>query len=612
MEHLVLTLGILIGGAAALAIFFKLVRQSQIIAFIVVGLTAGILQKQLHIEQLHVSDEMVEVFSEIGIILLLFMAGLEVDFKSLRKRWKLVLGNGLGQIFVTCLLSTGLGALLLGSGKPLITLIYFGLCLTFSSTIVVISYLKNKKEMESLHGQVVLGLMVLQDICAVGAIVVLSSFKGGGDTSLGVAMAVVGLKLVVLCLCMVLLARYLLGRLFLFLARSKELLFLGSLGWVLGVAGLCEAFHFSPEIGAFVAGAALSFLPYRLEVQDKVEPMKDFGVILFFIALGYRLEIGANAVPLIPPILICSLFVLVGTPALMLLIGFFGRSKSRPSFMIGAIINQISEFSLILATLCLGVKVAGRPIFDQDTFLLITLSTVATIFVSSLGHEFIQQLYRKLRRPLEFIDSHSKKVHEAELAFELEDHVVIINFNELAEPAIERFIAAGRRVLFIDIDPDVHSILEEKHQERVHNGQFQCMYADFFDPDTWEEAGFAEARVIVSCLVGGQEAELEVLRWLKEERAAREEAESEKPEPERRPVRKVALIATTDSDREALELYQHGAMYVIKTEDLAAQRLDQLLAEYSGQMDQLAVLGGEHRRRLEKRAQEERTTFDLK
>jgi len=561
----VLVLGGLIAAAAVLAIVFRFVRQSSIIAFIVVGVVSGLFR-----DRLHIPHALIEAFTEIGIILLLFMAGLEVEFGSLKKRWRIVLGNGLGQILLTACLGAGLGLLLLGLRGPAAA-VYFGLCLTFSSTIVVISFLKAKREMESFHGQIILGLMVLQDIGAVSALVVLKSLSGEGSvlSSIGVVVA----KMAVLAVCLFVLAKFVLRRVFRYLAGSQELLFVGSLGWALGVAAACEAFHFSPEIGAFMAGAALSFLPYRLEVQDKVEPMKDFGVILFFLALGHSLEIDRSALSLIGPTVAVSAFVLFGTPLVMLFIGYLFRSKSRPSFMIGAIINQISEFSLILAMLC-----ARAGIFDNRTFLLVTLSTMATIFFSSFGHQFLGPLYELVRSPLSFIDARSRATREAKLdGFELRGHIVVIAYNELAEKVIDHFLSLGKRVLLVDIDPEVHDTMSGTHEN------LRCMYADVFDPDTWEEAGFSGAAGIVSCLIGGQRAELAVLRWMKEHGLD------------------VPFLAATDSRREALELYRAGATYIIQTEDLAAERLQQLLEEHGASLGSLRSKGQQHREVLTSR-----------
>ena len=379
MEHPILLVGALFVASVILSILFRLIKQASIIAFITIGIIAGLFR-----EHIHLSEEMIELFTELGIILLLFMAGLEIDFASFTKRWKIVLSHGLGQIAINIVIGILL-ALALLDVRSISALIFFGLCLTFSSTIIVISVLKSKKQIESYYGQIVLGMMVLQDIVAVMSLVVLRSLSG--DSSLGAAIGIVLLKLLILIGILYVLGRFVIFHLFRYLASAKDLLFLGSLAWVLGIAAACQAVGFSPEIGAFMAGATLSFLPYRLEVQDKVEPMKDFGIILFFLALGFNLDIDKSVVTLIIPIIITAAIVIFGTPLIMLPIGYYTRSKSRPTFFVGATINQISEFSLILAMLCLHAQ-----IFNQRTFMLITLATVVTMVLSSFGHQFMEQI----------------------------------------------------------------------------------------------------------------------------------------------------------------------------------------------------------------------------
>ena len=557
MDHLILTLGTLIAGAAIVAIVFRLLKQSSIIAFIAVGITAGCFS-----DRFHIPHELIEVFTEIGIILLLFMAGLEVEFSSIKKRWRLLILNGLGQIVIMTVLGAGLGSLLLDTSAT--SLIYFGLCLTFSSTIVVLGYLKAKKEMESFHGQIILGIMVLQDIAAVLALVILKSL--GGDGSIMAAVGIILLKLLVIAGILFVLAKFILPRLFRYLATSQELIFIGSLGWALGVAALCELVEFSPEIGAFMAGAALSIVPYKLEIQDKVEPMKDFGVILFFLALGYGLKLDSSAISVILPTLCVAAFVLLGTPLVMTLIGYVARQKSRPTFMVGMIINQVSEFSLILAALG---KQAG--LFSDYMFLLIVLSTVATIFFSTLGQQFCHRLYAHFNGKLTFLDRRHRSIAEAEMeGFERKDHIVVIKYNELAEKVIAFYLDAGKRVLVIDIDPAVYAELKDRHQN------LRCLYADAFDPDTRDDGCLAEAGAIISCMIDGQEAELGILNWLKRKGAD------------------VPFVAATDSYAEALELYDHGATYVIQTEDLAAQQFARLLEEYGGSLGALHVEGKRH------------------
>ena len=552
MEHPIMLLGILLGAAAILSVLFRFIKQSPIIAFIAVGIIVSMFS-----DHIHIPEEMMELFTELGIILLLFMAGLEMNFGSLLKRWKVVLSNGFGQIILNTLAGALLGFMLLDI-KTVPAMIFFGLCLTFSSTIIVISLLKSKREMESYHGQIILGIMVLQDITAVMSLVVLKSMSGEG--SLLTAVGIVLLKLIALIGILYILARFVLTHVFKYLAQAKELLFLGSLGWVLGIAAICEAVKFSPEIGAFMAGAALSFLPYRLEVQDKVEPMKDFGVILFFLALGFNLNLDRGALSLIAPVAATAALVLFGTPLIMSLIGYLTRAKGRPTFYMGAIINQISEFSLILATLCLRAKV-----FNNRTFLLVTLATVVTMFFSSFGHQFMEKLYGLFAQTLSFLDKRSPKIPGT--VEELEGHVVVIKYNELAERFIDYYASIKKQVLLIDIDPEVYELVPKKHKNLI------CMYADIFDPDTWEEANFSKADAIISCMIQGQEAELAVLNWMKDKKL------------------NIPFIAATDSRYEALELYNNGATFVIQTEELAAEHIGLLLKEHGTSIGALSEKG---------------------
>ena len=157
----------------------------------------------------------------------------------------------------------------------------------------------------------------------------------------------------------------------------------------------------------------------------------------------------------------------------------------------------------------------------------------------------------------------------------MKGHYVVVSFNEISEKLIRHYLDKGKQVLLIDIDPDVYDVMQDYHRNLC------CIYADIYDPDTWDELQFAEAAAIISCMVGGQEAEVSMLRWRKEMGL------------------RIPFIATTDSHLEALELYKYGATYVIQTEELAAESFQQLLrGEHGLSMDQLADKGEGHHRKL--------------
>ena len=551
-------LGVMLLAAAVVAIILSYAKQASLFAFIIVGVLAGIVGVRTVI-----NTNVMTAFVDIGITLLLFMAGMEVDIPGLIKRWKLLLINGFGQIIGLFIISLGLGALYVGIDATYMTdaglsadnampaLIYFALCLTLSSTILVIGTLKSTGQISEEHGQVALGLMVLQDIVAVVALAILATLKppepGIAPPNLGIEVAMIFGKMIALAIVLYFVTKYILNPLFKFFAQSGELLFIGTLGYGMGVAALCEVIHFSSGIGAFFAGATLAALPYRHEIEDKVEPLKAFGVILFFMGLGFDISeltpdqmLGGLAEGLILAVL-----VVVLTIPLMLLLGYLSRLNSKPAFLMGAIINQSSEFSLMLAVLCLQYK-----IFDPHIFIVVTLVVLISFFLSSLGHQFLDPFYAVFSNFLSFMDGRTTTAEE-EVSddIKLDGHIVIMEYNELAIEIADFYAQRGEQVLLLDLDPHIIEYFEKQHgHSNIH-----AHYSNMADPDVWENLAFNKAKVVISCIDGGQEAELAISRWLKKEA----------PE--------VPFLAATSSHEETLELYGAGARYVIQTEYLAAK-----------------------------------------
>ena len=555
-SSLIEPLGAMLLAAAVVAIILSYAKQASLFAFIIVGVLGGLFGlKEV------INKDVMTAFVDIGITLLLFMAGMEVDIPGLIKRWKLLLINGFGQIIGLFGISAALGLLYVGidasymeaAGLPAENaapaLIYFSLCLTLSSTILVIGTLKSTGQIGEEHGQVALGLMVLQDIVAVVALAILASLNPDkvGGSSLGIEVAMIFGKMIGLAIVLYFVTKYLLNPLFRFFAQSGELLFIGTLGYGMGVAALCEVIHFSSGIGAFFAGATLAALPYRHEIEDKVEPLKAFGIILFFMGLGFDISELKPAQMLggLTEGLVLAILVVTLTVPLMLVLGYFSRLNGKPSFLMGAIINQSSEFSLMLAVMCWQYK-----LFDPHLFIVITLVVLISFFFSSLGHQFLDPLYNAFSKTLSFMDGRSIGAAESgDEDFVMEGHVVIMEYNELAIEIADFYAQRGEQVLLLDLDPHIIEYFEHQHgHSNIH-----AHYSNMADPDVWEDLAFDKAKVVISCIDGGQEAEMAISRWLK----------IEAPD--------VPFIAATSSHDETLELYGSGARYVIQTEYLAAK-----------------------------------------
>ena len=555
-SSLIEPLGAMLLAAAVVAIILSYAKQASLFAFIIIGVLGGLFGVREVINK-----DVMTAFVDIGITLLLFMAGMEVDIPGLIKRWKLLLINGFGQIIGLFGISAALGLLYVGidasymeaAGLPAENaapaLIYFSLCLTLSSTILVIGTLKSTGQIGEEHGQVALGLMVLQDIVAVVALAILASLNPDkvGGSSLGIEVAMIFGKMIGLAIVLYFVTKYLLNPLFKFFAQSGELLFIGTLGYGMGVAALCEVIHFSSGIGAFFAGATLAALPYRHEIEDKVEPLKAFGIILFFMGLGFDISELKPAQMLggLTEGLVLAILVVILTVPLMLVLGYFSRLNGKPSFLMGAIINQSSEFSLMLAVMCWQYK-----LFDPHLFIVITLVVLISFFFSSLGHQFLDPLYNAFSKTLSFMDGRSIGAAESgDEDFVMEGHVVIMEYNELAIEIADFYAQRGEQVLLLDLDPHIIEYFEHQHgHSNIH-----AHYSNMADPDVWEDLAFDKAKIVISCIDGGQEAEMAISRWLK----------IEAPD--------VPFIAATSSHEETLELYGSGARYVIQTEYLAAK-----------------------------------------
>ena len=555
-SSLIEPLGAMLLAAAVVAIILSYAKQASLFAFIIIGVLGGLFGVREVINK-----DVMTAFVDIGITLLLFMAGMEVDIPGLIKRWKLLLINGFGQIIGLFGISAALGLLYVGidasymeaAGLPAENaapaLIYFSLCLTLSSTILVIGTLKSTGQIGEEHGQVALGLMVLQDIVAVVALAILASLNPDkvGGSSLGVEVAMIFGKMIGLAIVLYFVTKYLLNPLFKFFAQSGELLFIGTLGYGMGVAALCEVIHFSSGIGAFFAGATLAALPYRHEIEDKVEPLKAFGIILFFMGLGFDISELKPAQMLggLTEGLVLAILVVILTIPLMLVLGYISRLNGKPSFLMGAIINQSSEFSLMLAVMCWQYK-----LFDPHLFIVITLVVLISFFFSSLGHQFLDPLYNAFSKTLSFMDGRSIGAAESgDEDFVMEGHVVIMEYNELAIEIADFYAQRGEQVLLLDLDPHIIEYFEHQHgHSNIH-----AHYSNMADPDVWEDLAFDKAKVVISCIDGGQEAEMAISRWLK----------IQAPD--------VPFIAATSSHEETLELYGSGARYVIQTEYLAAK-----------------------------------------
>lgn len=432
-------LGLVVVGGAVLLLVARPLRMPPILAYMLGGLILGPATGLLAV------TETLDLFSELGIALLLFVVGLELSIDKIRDVGRTAVLGGLAQVALTLVLAYGLASLM---GFPPGPALFIGLTLTFSSTVVVVKLLDRAGALNVRYGRISIGILLVQDVVIALVLTVLSGLAAGVDDSvttrwLGLAAAFASmLGLAVVAAVGV---RFLVRPLFDWLSDSAEALFIASLAWAFGFILAAEVLHVSVELGAFIAGVALAQIPYNQELQRRVHPLVDFFLAVFFVSLGARMDLGAfQQYWLIA--LILSAFVLAIKPVLIaVLLTRLGQSN-RSAFLSGVTLGQISEFSFILVPLA----VAGG-FLPEEVLSLVGLLGLVTIGASAIVVPRAEGLYRALceRRMLPFLRSPTPDSPTPE---EMAGHVVVVGMNTLGRLIVERFAAMGEQVLAVDTD----------------------------------------------------------------------------------------------------------------------------------------------------------------
>ncbi|GAB3140112.1 cation:proton antiporter [Marisediminicola antarctica] len=431
------TMAAVLAVAAIVAFIAHRARQPLIVAFIVVGVIVGP-------SLLGWVEEAgtLELLAEIGIAILLFLVGLKLDIRLVKSIGRVALVTGLGQVLFTSLVGFGLALLF---GMPVVLAAYVAVALTFSSTIIIVKLLSDKRELDELHGRIALGFLIVQDIVVIVVMIALSSFGSERDGPLWEQIAAVLLAAVALIGGLAVAMRWVLPRLLRLVASSQELLIVCCIAWAVAVAALTDYLGFSVEVGAFLAGFALASTRFRESIASSLAGLRDFLLLFFFIELGAQLDfssIGAQ----VPAALAFSAFVLIGNPLIVLAImGVMGYPK-RVSFLAGLAVAQISEFSLILVAL-------GRDLghVDNDTVGLVTLVGMITIGASTYMILYSKPLFAVLE-PFLGIFERRRTINVSVPEPKAYD-VIVFGHGRFGRRLIEEFATLGYSVLVVDWDP---------------------------------------------------------------------------------------------------------------------------------------------------------------
>jgi Kef-type K+ transport system membrane component KefB len=440
-------------GAVAIAL-----RLPLLVGLLVAGVVVG-----PQVLGLVDSSTEIALLGEIGISLLLFVVGLKLDPRLVRELGPIVLVTGIIQVVVTAALAYGIALLFQLATVPAL---YLAAGMAFSSTVVVIKLLSDRGQVEELHGRLALGILIVQDLVVVGLMVVLASVDPESTATLAEQVGLVAAKGVGLFVAVAIAARVVLPPVVHVLARQGELLVLAAVTWAVALAAVAHLLGFSEEVGAFLAGVALASSDYREAISGRLSTLRDFLLVFFFIDLGTQLAFeGIGDLGLVAAL---TVFVLVGKPVLIAVIGTLLGFQARVATTAGLTLGQISEFSLILVSLGVALgQIEGRIAGVMAAVALLTI-TVSTL-LSAQADSLVPRVSRPLRRL-----QRARTRREVERQRRFRPEVVVIGLGRIGQTVFDELTERGVAVLGVDHDP---------RTSRLTDPDAPVVFGDLSDPE---------------------------------------------------------------------------------------------------------------------------------
>lgn len=523
-------LAAILAFATIVALIMRLLRQPLIVGYIATGVLVG----PYALDLLHSREEM-ELFSKIGISILLFIVGLTLNPSIVREVGRASFVTGVGQVIFTSVIGF---FIVLALGFDVVAAAYTAVALTFSSTIIILKLLTDRGDTGKLYGKISIGFLLVQDFIA--TLILLSVSAGdSGIVRLLVSGAILTAVLYVV-------SRYVLPRLVMYVGGNQEVLFVFSIAWGLGLAALFQGIGFSIEIGALIAGVMLAMSPFAYEIGARMKPLRDFFILIFFILLGAQMILTALPSIAVPAALL-SLFVLIGNPLIVFMLMNLLGYRTKTSFMAGLTVAQISEFSLILVALGFSLGHVSQQVVS-----LVTLVGIITIASSTYLILYADAIYSWIRPFLEAI-SIRKHHHREQTGGVDSPDVLIFGYDRVGHEFVSAATQVSSNYLVVDYNPDSVKRLQEEG--------IPFRYGDAEDVEFLQEIGLPGAKLAVST-IPDHETNLLLVRYYRKNN----------------PTGIIIVIA--HHVRDAEELYACGASYVVMPHHLGAHHAALMIARH--------------------------------
>ncbi len=534
MEELFIQLAVILFTAFVFSYIAKSLKQPIIIGYIVAGIIIS-----PFIIKFGASTELIEVFSKLGIAFLLFIVGLHLNPKVIKEIGTASLIVGLGQIILTFGLGFAVAFKILGYG--LMPSVYVGIALAFSSTIIIMKLLSDKQQLDSLYGKISIGVLIIQDLVAMGVLMFMSGLTGDVTFADFALKGLLGGTVLVVILFLI--GFFVLPKILKNIAKSQELLFLFSICWCFLIASIFSFIGFSIEIGALVAGVILSLSPYSTEISAKIRPLRDFFLIIFFIILGFNIDVGGIGGIIVDALILSGIVLIFKPLILMILMKYFGYTK-RTNFLVGITLGQISEFSLIVLVMGVSIGVVSLAILHT-----LILTMVITIILSTYGIIYSQKLYRRMSGFLSVFEKKNiRKKREIKQTYD----AILFGYNRIGFNILKSLKKVKQKYLVVDFNPDTIYDLQKF--------DIPSLYGDVDDPEFLGELPLDKLKIGVSTVPDFETNEL----LIKEIRAVNPKA---------------IIIVRAHTIEDALDLYALGANYVLTPHFLGGEYVSKMIRD---------------------------------
>ncbi|WP_394741774.1 cation:proton antiporter [Natronococcus roseus] len=526
---------IIIVVATAVGLIARQTGQPTIIAYILTGIILGPVMFDV------VTDEgLVDLMAELGLGFLLFLLGMKMRFEDIREILRPITNVAIGQTVLQTALAF-LVALVLGFGTTEVLVI--ALATVFGATPIIVKVLTDKDEITSLPGKIDVGVLIVQDIYLVVVLALFSADSLDNAGEIATTLAVIFVMMGFIGLFSIASSRYLLPRVFRRIANNKDVFLIVAIAWAFLFIAIAEGFDLSVEVGAFLAGISLAQLPYSKELEDRITPITDFFILVFFASIGLQIEGVGALLAYWQEAIIASIVLMVGNFWIMFYLIDREGFSVETSFLGSINMVQVSEFSLVVGALAFTQGYIGSDVLGYLSLMALLTMSVSTYIIS-----YNHTIYRWVKPWFSRFESEEKI--DTDLA-EYKNHAIAIGYDEVTERALP--VLEERYGTVVVIDRKTEHIDEIERE-----GRYDHIFGDFRHGEVRKAANLKNASFVLSSSV-----QVDV------NKAVLDEAPDD-----------ATVFVEAERIDDARDLYDRGAAYVIMSTYLTAEKLSEFLEQY--------------------------------